>query len=401
MNQFFSKFRFAFLSLALLIGLFAGQSASAAPVIGKSDWIYYTKDGSGIYKNKIDAKRKESRMTTDSVLGDIIVDNTYVYYINTTGLKQTDDVEGGYLYRMKLDGSSKTKMTTDVISSFGISKGYVYYSYLGTASSDGTIKPNPGKVYRIKSGSSSKKEILDVTTNHIAVDGNYIYYVNEDEGSVLYRAKTDGKKDEKLSDDAISDTGSFKVYDGDYIVYRTSEDSAQTMMTTEGDDAQELSADAQVLGFKKDDVYFIEDDTLYKQAADDDDSDAKKVAEAPTATVLAYDVSKQEYIIQKSDGTLTRIDFDDDYGDVKLKKLEIDRDEIEIRDGSSDSVALYAIYSDDSKVNVTTEATWTSSKESVAYYVNGKIKAVKKGTATIKASYGGKTKSIKVKVTKK
>jgi|GEM_PF-6959489 len=408
MKPFYRSLRATCLALSLMIGGVAvAQPASAAPVI-ESSYVYYTKDGNGIYKNKIGGKTKETKITDDKIYGDIYVDGDWIYYMNITDVPSpSGQPQAGYVYKIKTTGKEKTQVTQDVVSSFGYAKGYVYYSYLGKKNADGSITRNPDSIFRVNSKGGSKKEILKETSYQIQVDGSYIYFVNEDEDGDLYKAKTDGKSKKQVRKDEpiASGENGFKVYE-DWIAYFEEGDSTPKIMTTSGKDMQELDDDVEVVGFYKDDVYFTEDDSLYKKDAEDDDSRSKKVADLPPSTVniLAFDIKKEEMIIEKEDGTVVRLSFDDEYddehGEKKVKKLSLEPSNMEIEDGDTDDVSLIATYTNGDKENVTNKATWTSSKPSVAIFVGGKIKALRKGTTTIKASYGGKTDSIKVKVTK-
>ncbi|MEF2964624.1 Ig-like domain-containing protein [Paenibacillus sp. M1] len=82
----------------------------------------------------------------------------------------------------------------------------------------------------------------------------------------------------------------------------------------------------------------------------------------------------------------------------KLTKLTVDEKSLQLSPGYVKTVALTATYDTGATSAVTGSATWTSSKPSVATVTGGKIQAVAKGSATIKAVYGGKTVSIRVTV---
>lgn len=82
----------------------------------------------------------------------------------------------------------------------------------------------------------------------------------------------------------------------------------------------------------------------------------------------------------------------------KLKSLVLSDKSASLVPGGTFTVKLTANYTTGNPVEVTNAALWTSSKASVATVKNGKIKAVSKGTATIKASFDGKTISIRVTV---
>jgi len=66
--------------------------------------------------------------------------------------------------------------------------------------------------------------------------------------------------------------------------------------------------------------------------------------------------------------------------------------------GSQLNVQLTALYETGKTENVTSKATWTSSKASVATVADGKISVKGKGTASIKGSFGGKNVTIRVTV---
>jgi len=82
----------------------------------------------------------------------------------------------------------------------------------------------------------------------------------------------------------------------------------------------------------------------------------------------------------------------------KLKSLSLSEKSIQLKPGATHTLKLTATYTTGSPVVVTSSAVWTSSKTSVATVVNGKITAVGKGSATIKASFEGKTVSFRVTV---
>lgn len=82
----------------------------------------------------------------------------------------------------------------------------------------------------------------------------------------------------------------------------------------------------------------------------------------------------------------------------KLKSLSLSDKSATLKAGNTLTVRLTANYVTGSPADVTEQAIWTTSKSSVATVKNGKITAVGKGTATIKASFGGKSTSIRIVV---
>ncbi|XID92821.1 hypothetical protein ACF3MZ_30965 [Paenibacillaceae bacterium WGS1546] len=81
---------------------------------------------------------------------------------------------------------------------------------------------------------------------------------------------------------------------------------------------------------------------------------------------------------------------------ARLTKLTASDTSFRTAVGQSHSVQLTALYETGKTVNVTSQATWTSSKASVATVANGKITVTGKGTASIKGSFGGKTVTIRI-----
>lgn len=82
----------------------------------------------------------------------------------------------------------------------------------------------------------------------------------------------------------------------------------------------------------------------------------------------------------------------------KLKALQLSSKSAQLAAGGTLTVTVQAVYFTGSPVDATETAVWTSSNTSVATVSDGKITAVGKGTATIKAAFGGKTASIRVTV---
>lgn len=83
---------------------------------------------------------------------------------------------------------------------------------------------------------------------------------------------------------------------------------------------------------------------------------------------------------------------------AKLTKLTASDSSFKMAVGQSETVSLKALYDNGKSADVTKSAVWTSGKNAVATVTNGTIKAVAKGSASIKAVYGGKTVTIRITV---
>lgn len=80
------------------------------------------------------------------------------------------------------------------------------------------------------------------------------------------------------------------------------------------------------------------------------------------------------------------------------KRIEADQPELALLLKDSSAVKLTATFQDGTQENVTSQAVWSSSDESVADVLKGVITGYKQGTAVITAKYGTKTTTVEVTV---
>lgn len=80
------------------------------------------------------------------------------------------------------------------------------------------------------------------------------------------------------------------------------------------------------------------------------------------------------------------------------KRITPDQSQVSLLLNEDKSIVLTATYPDGTTADVTSEAQWSSSDESVADVLKGVITGYKQGTATITASYGTKTAAVEVDV---
>lgn len=83
---------------------------------------------------------------------------------------------------------------------------------------------------------------------------------------------------------------------------------------------------------------------------------------------------------------------------AKLSKLTASNTSFKSAIGDQLSVELSALYENGKTANVTSQAAWTTSKAEVATVADGKISVKGKGSASIKAVFGGKSVTIRVSV---
>ncbi|WP_020647590.1 Ig-like domain-containing protein [Paenibacillus sp. HW567] len=109
-----------------------------------------------------------------------------------------------------------------------------------------------------------------------------------------------------------------------------------------------------------------------------------------TATIVAvYTHSDGTKFSQAATVTVTK----------KVKALTQNVQSLDLRKGESGSIILTATFSDNSTdATVADKAVWSSSDTAVATVVNGKVKGISSGTATITGIYGKKTIIVAVNV---
>ena len=82
----------------------------------------------------------------------------------------------------------------------------------------------------------------------------------------------------------------------------------------------------------------------------------------------------------------------------KVKALTKDKQTLDLRIGQEENINLTAIYTDNSDEKVSRSAEWTSSDNKVATVVNGSVRALSAGTATITAKLGKQSVTVEVGV---
>jgi hypothetical protein len=82
----------------------------------------------------------------------------------------------------------------------------------------------------------------------------------------------------------------------------------------------------------------------------------------------------------------------------KLKKLLTDATAFDLKVGETDKVNITALFDTGKTITVTNDAVWTSSNSTLVTINNGTIKALKKGSVTLKAIYQKKTIYVRVRV---
>ncbi|MGF9906187.1 Ig-like domain-containing protein [Brevibacillus porteri] len=123
-------------------------------------------------------------------------------------------------------------------------------------------------------------------------------------------------------------------------------------------------------------------------------SDNTAVADALKGTIKAYGAGTATITAKYGTKTATiKVDVD------TTQKLELNKQNIFMNVGKEEDIELKATYANGGGSTVVNDkAEWSSDREEVAYYSNGKIHAVKSGEAVITAKYGNKSVQVRVDV---
>ncbi|MBY0085564.1 Ig-like domain-containing protein [Brevibacillus brevis] len=123
-------------------------------------------------------------------------------------------------------------------------------------------------------------------------------------------------------------------------------------------------------------------------------SDNTAIADALKGTIKAYGAGTATITAKYGTKTATiKVDVD------TTQKLELNKQNIFMNVGKEEDIELKATYANNGGSTVVNDkAEWSSDREDVAYYSNGKIHAVKSGEAVITAKYGNKSVQVRVDV---
>lgn len=166
-----------------------GNIHSYGNVALQGDWIYYSYEQLGLWREKLDSSSKEK--ICDGYASDINVIGDWIY-CNLFGLIENGDYNSSYLgfYKVKADGSEKIKLFDKRIEAVNIVGEWIYYCSESEA----------GKPYKMKTDGTGRKHLNVFPTRCISVDGDWIYYQNGADKSSLYRMDLNGENNQKISD---------------------------------------------------------------------------------------------------------------------------------------------------------------------------------------------------------
>jgi len=197
-------------------------------------WIYYFKQ-STLYRQKINGEEKQ-------VLSKIMIDNyevvgkwIYYSYINN----------GKYIIaKMKTNGENITKIALDSSKVFFVDNDNIYYIYEND-SQENNNEYNY-ELYKVKTNGEGKEKVVDLGKNvqleNVNFDGDRIYYIKPDENDELgiYSIKLNGEDRNKIVN--LQDELTMINLNKGWIYYIDQNDNGSQMyrIKTNGKDKQSI-----------------------------------------------------------------------------------------------------------------------------------------------------------------
>jgi len=273
-----------------------------------------------------------------------------IVYAVSNGKASITAAYGGKKIKISFDNSIKSLRASVSKISYKPGEGHQVYLY--------AIYPDNSQVdvTELATWTSSNTDI-------VTIGGGIVYAVSNGKASIT--AVYGGKKVKISFDSSISSLSA----NASTINIKPGEDYQVHLYANYADDSQvEVTEDAQWVS-KKTDIATVNRGVV------------TAVANGKTTITATYAKKK------------VNIAFDSSF-----KSLVSDTNSsISISQGENRQLRAFIKYPDDSEVEVTNLAVWTSSKSTAATVVNGLVTAVKAGKAVISIKYGGKT--IKINVT--
>jgi hypothetical protein len=191
------------------------------------DWIYYLGTNEFfIYKIKTDGSSKTKLGTTHvSYMGGMVVQDDMIYFVNA------DDDDK--LYSMKTDGTEPKKLSDTKILKHTVDGEWIYYT---TYLVDEDTYDSSYTIGKIKTDGTGETELVKDGGFNLVLHEGWLYYSSSEHEHRLYRIKTNGKENTKLSNYMISSVN----IAGDKLVYSTQDDHRLKVSGLDGSDVKNL-----------------------------------------------------------------------------------------------------------------------------------------------------------------
>lgn len=183
--------------------------------VKQGDLIYYSVSNGpssvtgNFFKEKNDGSSKIK--LSDDIAQKIWIQGDYIYYINYRGEYQKSS-----FYRMKNNGTEKGQLTTDMPTCVNFQGDYIYYIKYDNTSIDNL------KICKIKKDGTGKQVIGNERGMYLSVKDDWLYYADLDDGSKIYKMRTDGSDKQLLCRDSALN---YMNVVGDWIYYCNSDEN--------------------------------------------------------------------------------------------------------------------------------------------------------------------------------
>jgi hypothetical protein len=145
--------------------------------------IYNDLQDDMIYKKSLDSQDKE-----------ILVQKKVAFFIVSEGSVYYSTSDGETLYKKEIEGEIETMLLSGIpIQSFNVKDDWIYYS-VGTD----TVEYDLQGLYKVKTDGKSNAKLSDDRVRDINIIDDWIYFINRSDGQNLYRVKTDGTQKQKV-----------------------------------------------------------------------------------------------------------------------------------------------------------------------------------------------------------
>lgn len=166
-----------------------GNLRNGGFIVQKGNYLYYTKNGNGIYRAKTDGT-DEKKLIDASNCRSINVSENYIFYVS----RPQDDVAS--IFRTNIDGSNKTILNTTIEDTDGTA--YPYMKVIGK-----WLYYSPDKKFLSKQNSNFYNELhkIDIDRGTSTKVSGYYFATLDVEDNYLYFTKAGDKKIGKITTD--------------------------------------------------------------------------------------------------------------------------------------------------------------------------------------------------------
>ncbi|GMQ56140.1 hypothetical protein AN1V17_05330 [Vallitalea sediminicola] len=182
--------------------------------------MFDTNNGKVYYTDAVDKKlycldinSNDKKLIIDKMVGSFIIYNNSIYY--------TDMSDNYKLYSFNIINSKITNITNIPVSNIKRSGNTIYFL---------DNKKRIG-IYNAATGNDSR--YINVFTTIYDIVGNIIYYKNEDDDGKLYKIKTDGSENIKITENTIKD-----IYANDENIYYVEKNGANLLYRISNEQAE-------------------------------------------------------------------------------------------------------------------------------------------------------------------